>query len=209
MLVTGGSRGIGAATARLAGECGYRVAVNYIFDAGAAEMVVSDIVADGGQAYAVRADISDENPILAMYEELDLRFGQLDVLVNNAGVVDEALRHDRQRFIRLRVDRIARGNISTMPPPRGRSTLSRWRWPRRLPGSGSASTPSGPASSIRKFTPAAAIPTGWRGSAQVCQWPARGRLKKSCPRNPLLWLASDATSYTTGSVVDVSGGRAI
>ena len=65
MLVTGGSRGIGAATARLAGECGYHVVVNYMSDAAAAELVVADIVADGGKAYAVRADISDENAILA------------------------------------------------------------------------------------------------------------------------------------------------
>lgn len=87
MLVTGASRGIGAATALLAATRGYTVAVNYVQDAHAAERVCAHIVAAGGQAFSVQADVADEQQVLAMFAQLDARGLPLTALVNNAGVV--------------------------------------------------------------------------------------------------------------------------
>ena len=87
MLVTGASRGIGAATALLAATRGYTVAVNYVHDAGAAERVCAHIIAAGGQAFSVQADVADEHQVLAMFAQLDARGLPLTALVNNAGVV--------------------------------------------------------------------------------------------------------------------------
>ncbi len=87
MIVTGGSRGIGAATAKLGAKAGYAVVVNYAADVGAAEAVVSEIEAGGGTAVAVKADVGVEADVLALFQAAD-RLGTLKVLVNNAGVVD-------------------------------------------------------------------------------------------------------------------------
>lgn len=87
MLVTGASRGIGAAIARLAGQRGYAVLVNYANSAAAAEALVKDIQADGGTALAVQADVSTATGAARLFDRLDAEFGALDVLVNNAGVV--------------------------------------------------------------------------------------------------------------------------
>jgi NAD(P)-dependent dehydrogenase (short-subunit alcohol dehydrogenase family) len=90
LLVTGGSRGIGAATALLAAERGYTVVVNYTSDAASAASVVERIHAAGGKALALQADVSDEAQVLSMYARIDAEFGPgaLAGLVNNAGVVD-------------------------------------------------------------------------------------------------------------------------
>jgi NAD(P)-dependent dehydrogenase (short-subunit alcohol dehydrogenase family) len=87
LLVTGGSRGIGAATARLAGARGYRVAVNFRQDAAAAEAVVRDIEAGGGEAAAFQADTAVEAEIVGLFDAVDRRFGRLTHFVNNAGIV--------------------------------------------------------------------------------------------------------------------------
>ncbi|QDV88566.1 glucose 1-dehydrogenase [Planctomycetes bacterium TBK1r] len=87
-IVTGASRGIGAATARLLGRNGYRVAVNFRQRSNAAQAVVEQIVADGGDAFAVQADVSDENEIRRLFAAVDDRWGRLDALVNNAGILE-------------------------------------------------------------------------------------------------------------------------
>jgi NAD(P)-dependent dehydrogenase (short-subunit alcohol dehydrogenase family) len=102
LLVTGGSRGIGAATALLAAQQGYAVAVNYADNAQAAEQVVQQIRAAGGEAFAVQADVADETQVLAMFSAVDARLGRLTALVNNAGVVDVAVRVDQMTLARLR-----------------------------------------------------------------------------------------------------------
>jgi NAD(P)-dependent dehydrogenase (short-subunit alcohol dehydrogenase family) len=83
MLVTGASRGIGAAVARLAAKRGYTVVVNYTSNGDAASAVVDEI---GNESFAVKADVGDEAAVLAMFAEIDQRCGHLDVLVNNAGI---------------------------------------------------------------------------------------------------------------------------
>ena len=87
LIVTGASTGIGAATARMAGRRGYSVCVNYRRSAGAAEGVVSDIEAAGGQAIAVCADVSREEDIQRMFQTVDAQLGPVSALVNNAGMV--------------------------------------------------------------------------------------------------------------------------
>jgi NAD(P)-dependent dehydrogenase (short-subunit alcohol dehydrogenase family) len=101
-LITGGSRGIGAATARLAARQGWAVAVNYTRDARAAEAVVASIAAQGGRALAVQADVADEAQVMAMFRTVDAQLGRLSALVNNAGVVDVPARVEAMGVARLK-----------------------------------------------------------------------------------------------------------
>jgi NAD(P)-dependent dehydrogenase (short-subunit alcohol dehydrogenase family) len=102
VLVTGGSRGIGAATALLAAERGYAVAVNYLRDADAAEAVVARIAAAGGEAVALRADMAVESDITGLFSRIDAHFGRLDALVNNAGVLETQMRLEAMDAARVR-----------------------------------------------------------------------------------------------------------
>lgn len=102
VLITGGSRGIGAATAVRAAADGFAVAVNYSSNARAADAVVARIQAQGGTAMAVQADVADEAQVLAMYRRIDDTLGPVTALVNNAGVVDVAARVDQMDWRRLR-----------------------------------------------------------------------------------------------------------
>src|SRR5262245_57870052 len=85
-LITGASRGIGAATARLAAARGFAVAVNYVRDEAAAHGVVAEIERAGGRALALRADVAREDEVVRLFAELDARLGAVTALVNNAGV---------------------------------------------------------------------------------------------------------------------------
>jgi NAD(P)-dependent dehydrogenase (short-subunit alcohol dehydrogenase family) len=109
VLVTGGSRGIGAETARLAAARGWRVAVNYVSDAASANEVSSAIVAQGGEAIAIKGDVGREGDILSMFAAVDRHFGRLDGLVNNAGVVDRMARLEDMSVERL--ERMMRINV--------------------------------------------------------------------------------------------------
>jgi NAD(P)-dependent dehydrogenase (short-subunit alcohol dehydrogenase family) len=101
ILITGGGRGIGAATARLAAEHGYRVAINYARDAESAEQLASELTSQGAHAITLRADVSRESEVEALFEGFERHFGALDVLVNNAGVVDRQSRVDAMHEPRL------------------------------------------------------------------------------------------------------------
>ncbi|HUN48341.1 MAG TPA: SDR family oxidoreductase, partial [Stellaceae bacterium] len=93
---TGASRGIGAATARLLGQQGADVVVNYQSDRASADAVVKDIAASGGRAIAVAADMGKEADILRLFAECDKAFGPLNALVNNAGIVGSERRFVEQ-----------------------------------------------------------------------------------------------------------------
>ncbi len=109
LLVTGGGRGIGAATALLAARRGHAVAVNYASNSLAADEVVRAIRAAGGKAIAVQADVGDEKQVMAMFEQVDAKLGRLTALVNSAGVVDVRARVDEMSAARL--ERMFRINV--------------------------------------------------------------------------------------------------
>lgn len=109
MIVTGASRGIGAATGRLAGERGFAVAVNYNRSRRAAEEIAEEIVAKGGRAIAVGADVANEGDVLRLFETVDRQLGTLTVLVNNAGVLESQMRVADMTADRL--DRVYATNV--------------------------------------------------------------------------------------------------
>ncbi|MDL2174944.1 SDR family oxidoreductase [Stutzerimonas sp. FeSN7] len=92
MLITGASRGIGAATARLAAQQGYALCLNYHQRADAANAVLEQVRGLGVTAIAVQTDVADETQVLHMFEAIDREFGRLDVLVNNAGMLEQQMR---------------------------------------------------------------------------------------------------------------------
>ena len=92
ILVTGGSRGIGAATCILAGIKGYNVCVNYLKDEKAAKAIVNKIVKKGGTAIAYKANVSLESDVIKLFKKIDKDFGKIDALVNNVGVLEKQSR---------------------------------------------------------------------------------------------------------------------
>ena len=109
ILITGSSRGIGAATALLAARQGYAVCINYVRDAQAADVLCARIVADGGEAIAVQADASDEADVARLFAEVDARQGTLTALVNNVGVLEQKCRLVDMSVQRL--ERVLRTNV--------------------------------------------------------------------------------------------------
>ena len=103
MLITGGSRGIGAATARLAAARGYDVAINYVRNAEAAERVAADVRKAGRKALPVQADIALPGDIARLFKTVDGEFGRLDAFFNNAGIVERAA-----KFVEISPERLER-----------------------------------------------------------------------------------------------------
>jgi NAD(P)-dependent dehydrogenase (short-subunit alcohol dehydrogenase family) len=104
IIVTGGSRGIGAAICRRLAADGYAILVNYSRDPAPADAIVHEIVTKGGRAYAWKADVADPQAIVAMFEAADRELGPLAALVNNAGIVGETRRadaHDAESLTRI------------------------------------------------------------------------------------------------------------
>ena len=101
LLITGGSRGIGAATARLAAARGYDVCVNYRRNRDAADRVVKEIEAAGARALAVAADVSREDDVRRLFDACDTSLGRLDALVNNAGILETQMRLDAMDATRI------------------------------------------------------------------------------------------------------------
>jgi NAD(P)-dependent dehydrogenase (short-subunit alcohol dehydrogenase family) len=101
LIVTGASRGIGAATAQLAAARGYHVCVNYFRQQPAAEKVVEAIREAGGKAVAVQADVSDESAVVRLFDSAAQELGQITALVNNAGTVERQSRLEHMDIARL------------------------------------------------------------------------------------------------------------
>ena len=110
LIVTGGSRGIGAATARLAAQRGYAVCVNYAHNQVAAQSIVDEIKEKGGQAIAVACDISSEPEVVRLFESVDKAFGRTTDLVNNAGILERQVRVEEMDAARL--NRIFATNVT-------------------------------------------------------------------------------------------------
>ena len=111
VLITGASRGIGAATARLAAARGYAVCVNYLKNRAAADAVVAEIDAAGGQAIAVAADVGAEAEVVDLFRTVDQRLGTLTALVNNAGILESQMRLEHMDAARL--NRIFAANVTS------------------------------------------------------------------------------------------------
>lgn len=245
MLVTGGSRGIGAATALMGARAGYRVVVNYAANEAAAARVVSAIEAGGGAAIALRGDVGSEAEILALFEASD-RFGRLSVLVNNAGVVDRPGK--LVDFSTERLERMWRINVTgsflcAREAVKRLSTARGGRGGTIVNVSSVAAKLGAPAQYVDYAASKGAIDTLTVGLAKevmdegirVCavrpgvietDIHASGgqptRAFDMAPTLPMkrpgtaeevaaaiLWLASDAASYSAGAILDVSGGRSI
>ncbi|HET9223405.1 MAG TPA: SDR family oxidoreductase [Roseiflexaceae bacterium] len=101
LLVTGGSRGIGAATAHLAAQRGYIVCITYLRNQAAAEAVVAGITANGGRALAFAADVGVEREVVRLFEQIDVQLGPVTALVNNAGILEQQMRVDQMDAARL------------------------------------------------------------------------------------------------------------
>ncbi|MCU8505689.1 SDR family oxidoreductase [Vibrio vulnificus] len=101
VLVTGGSRGIGAATSRLFAAQGYAVCINYKSNSLAAEQLALDITSNGGKCFTAQADVSDEHEVVQLFERIDRELGRVSVVVNNAGIL-----HQQCRLEDMTADRI-------------------------------------------------------------------------------------------------------
>lgn len=244
LLVTGGSRGIGAATARLAAGAGWAVAVNYTANSLAADEVVRAIRADGGRAMAVQADVADEAQVLKMYEHVDAKLGRLTGLVNNAGVVDRAQRVEDMSVARWRrmfdinvigsflCAREAVRRMSTRHGGSGGAIVNLSSAAARLGSPNEYVDYAAAKSAIDAFTIGLAKEVAGDGIRVNAVRPglidteihaSGGRpdrveaLRHQVPMQrggtaeevaqTILWLLSDAASYTTMSLVEVSGAR--
>lgn len=101
LIVTGGSRGIGAATARLAAAQGYAVCISYLQQRAAAAAVVASIEAQGGTAIAVQADVAVETDVMRLFAQADAALGRLTALVNNAGILERQTRVEAMDAVRI------------------------------------------------------------------------------------------------------------
>ncbi|NNG25175.1 SDR family oxidoreductase [Telluria aromaticivorans] len=244
ILITGGGRGIGAACAIHAAQLGYQVCINYLADAAAAATVVDAIERQGGTAFAIQADIADEAQVERMFASIDERFGRLDALVNNAGVLSQQTRVDQMSAARIR--RIMMTNVVGAMLC-AREAVRRMSTRHGGAGGGIVNVSSraavlGAANEYVDYAASKAaldaltiglskevapegirvngvrpglIETGMHASGGE---PGRvARLASSVPMgrgglprevaHAVLWLLSDEASYTTGSFIDVSGGR--
>lgn len=244
LLVTGGGRGIGAATARLAARQGWSVAVNYARDSLAADEVVRAIRAEGGQAMSVQADVSDEAQVVTLFERIDARFGRLTGLVNNAGVVDVSARVDQMDAQRLHrmfdinvigsmlCAREAVRRMSTLHGGEGGAIVNVSSAASRLGSPGQYVDYAAAKGAIDAFTIGLAkevaaegirvnavrpglietdihasggLPNRVRDLAHTVPMQRGGTAEEVA--QAIVWLLSPAASYTTMTLMDVSGGR--
>lgn len=243
LLITGGSRGIGAATALLAAERGYAVAITYLEKQAAAEAVVEKISAQGGRAIMIQADVSCEAEVVRVFQDVDKRLGKLTALVNNVGVLKQGrfVDTDGETLRRLFATNVissflcAREAILRMSTARGGSGGA------IVNVSSMASRIGSPHEYVDYAATKGAIDTMTIGLAkEVAEEGIRvnavrpglihtdihaaggepgriARLKEAIPlkrggypeevANAILWLLSDEASYSTGTFIDVSGGR--
>lgn len=244
LLVTGASRGIGAATALLAARRGWAVAVNYASQRAAADAVVQQVLDIGGRAIAVQADVADESQVLAMFQRVDRELGRITGLVNNAGVVDVSQRLEDMSYARLRrmfdinvigsllCAREAVRRMSIRHGGRGGAIVNVSSAAARLGSPGQYVDYAAAKGAIDAFTLGLAKEVGGDGIRVNAVRPglidteihASGglpnRVRDLAHQVPMgrggtaeevalaiLWLLSPEASYTTMSLLEISGGR--
>jgi NAD(P)-dependent dehydrogenase (short-subunit alcohol dehydrogenase family) len=244
LVVTGGSRGIGAAIARLAAKEGYAVCLSYLNNRDAAEEVVASIAAKDGVALAVQADVAVEQDVVRLFGQVDASLGRVTALVNNAGILEKQSRvedMDAARISRIFATNVigsficAREAIRRMSAKHGGSGGAIVNMSSRASRLGSPNEYVDYASSkgaIDTFTVGLAKELAAEGIRVNAVSPgiiytdihASGgdpdrveRMKEVVPMKrggtpqevakAVLWLLSDAASYTTGASIDVAGGR--
>ena len=244
MLITGGSRGIGAATALGAAKRGYRVALSYLGNVAAANEIVQKIQQTGGEAIAIQADVGIEADVLRLFKTVDEKMGTLNVLINNAGILEKQMRLDQmdvgrwQRVLNANVmgsflcAREAVLRISSKHGGKGgvivniSSAASRLGSPNEFIDYAAA---KGAVDSMTIGLAKEVATEGIRVNAvrpgliytdihTSAGEPGRvDRAKAGVPMQrggtaeevaeTILWLASDQSSYVTGTLLDVTGGR--
>jgi NAD(P)-dependent dehydrogenase (short-subunit alcohol dehydrogenase family) len=245
LVVTGGSRGIGAATSLLAAERGWAVVVNYAGNVAAAEAVVSHIRKAGGEAIAVRGDVSQPEDVEHIFAAAD-RIGVLTGLVNNAGIILPA-----QRVDEMNAERLARSlavnvtgsflcagaavrRMSSKFGGKGGSIVNLSSGASKLGGANVYVDYAASKGAIDSFTVGLALEVAGEGIRVNAVRPGvidteihastgdPGRVARMAASLPMaragtadevaraiLWLLSDEASYSTGTSITVSGGRAI
>ena len=244
LIVTGGSRGIGAATARIAGRSGYAVCVNFLKNKAAAKQIVDKINADGGHAIAVGADISKEEEVLELFSTVDDSLGKISALVNNAGILERQMRiedMDEKRLNRVFITNITGSILCAREAVKRMSIKNGGNGGTIVNLSSAAARLGSPGEYIDYAASKGAIDTFTRGLAQEVAEdgirvnavrpgvietdihasggePGRvERIKDTIPlkrggqpeevAKAIMWLLSSESSYTTGSHLEVSGGR--
>ena len=244
VLITGGSRGIGAATAVRAAHAGWDVAINYTRDEAAAQRVAQAVRDAGRRALVVQADVAEEADVLRLFAEVDAQLGTLSGLVNNAGVVDVAARVDEMTVDRLQrmwainltgsfvCAREAVRRMSTRHGGAGGAIVNLSSAAARLGAPGQYADYAASKGAIDTFTLGLAREVATEGIRVNAVRPgiidtdihASGgqpdRAAQMAPQVPMkragtaeevaqaiVWLLSDAASYATGTVIDVTGGR--
>lgn len=244
MIITGGSRGIGAATAIMAAERGFDVAINFASNQAAADAVVKSVQAKGRRAIAVKGDVANEADMLKLFETCDQQLGKLTCLVNNAGVVDMKSRLDEQSVARWKrmfdinvigsfiCAREAVKRMSSKHGGAGGTIVNLSSVAAKLGAGGAYVDYAAAKSAIDAFTLGLAREVAAEGirvnairpgiidteihatggepqkAAQAGAVVPMGRSGKANEiAEAILWLATAPSSYTTGAVLDVSGGR--
>lgn len=244
MLITGGSRGIGAAIARQAPADGYAVCLSYASKRAAADAVVAEIEAAGGKALAVQADVSHEGDVMKLFAAVDAAFGRLDALVNNAGTLETQMRVEDMsagRIERVLATNVLGSFLCAREAVRRMSLRHGGRGGAIVNLSSRAARLGSPGEYVDYAASKAAVDTLTIGLAKevaaegirvnavapgiihtdihaAAGDPGRvERLKEGVPMKrggqpeevarAVLWLLSDEASFTTGAILDVSGGR--